>query len=84
MTEELFKVVEVDRDETAPAGDGYGRGDPFIVFYAQVVGDLPTVEPDEVENLAVEAVLNEIGDKFSFCETERVNDRTIEVTAFRF
>ena len=81
---DLFKVIEVDRDETCPSGDGYERGNPFIVFYAQVVGDLPMIHPEEVENLAVEAVLNEVGDRFSFCETERINDRTVSVTAFRF
>jgi len=84
MTEELFKVIEVDRDETCPSGDGYDRGNPFIVFYAQMEQTHPASDPDEIENLAVEAVLNEVGDRFSFCETERINERTIEVTAFRF
>jgi hypothetical protein len=84
MTEELFKVREVDRDETCPSGDGYDRGNPFIVFYAKVVDELPTTDPSEVENLAVKAVLDEVGDRFSFCETEWIDDRTISVTAFRF
>ena len=81
MTEELFKVIEVDRDETCPSGDGYDRGNPFIVFYA-IAPEI--INPDKIEELAVEAVLNEVGDRFSFCETERINERTIEVTAFRF
>jgi hypothetical protein len=84
MTEELFKVREVDRDETCPSGDGYDRGNPFIVFYAQVEENPPTKNPSEIENLAISAVLDEVGDRFAFCETEWIDDRTISVTAFRF